>query len=114
MRLLGSGTGATVGAIVRKKGSCSPEISEAFTVAPNVVNSPAVLVPTFEINRFEPDKAIPKGAPGIAINDGFTGAPEVVYSPMMAKELLTTNLMVFSAHNAFALPPSPLTLARSA
>jgi hypothetical protein len=38
-------------------GPFNPVISEAFTVAPEVVYSP--IVPSFPTNRFDPDSAMP-------------------------------------------------------
>ena len=45
------------GTTARKDGPFNPEISEALTVAPEVVYSPIVKALAFTTNRFEPDTA---------------------------------------------------------
>ena len=60
----------------------NPEISEAFTVAPEVVYSPIVPL-SFVTNRFPPDTAMPSGYAKPEISEAFTVAPEVVYSPIV-------------------------------
>jgi hypothetical protein len=64
----------------------NPVISEAFTVAPEVVYSPIVPMLLFVTKRFDPDTAMlwlsPKARP--VISDAFTVAPEVVYSPTLS------------------------------
>src|SRR5690348_1071882 len=69
-------------------GLFSPEISEAFTVAPDVVYSPTVPVPALVTNRSEPDTAMPAGAFN-EISEAFTVAPEVVYSPIVPARFAT-------------------------
>ena len=64
-------------------GEFNPEISEAFTVAPEVVYSPIVPLPSFATNRFDPDTAMPIGSFNPEISEAFTVAPEVVYSPIV-------------------------------
>ena len=66
-------------------------ISEAFTVAPEVVYSPIVPL-EFATNRVDPDTAMPAGPPlNPVISDAFTVAPEVVYSPIVPLAVFVTN-----------------------
>jgi hypothetical protein len=62
----------------------NPEISDAFTVSPEVVYSPTTSLLGSETKIFEPDKVMhPRselGRPVISV--GFTLSPEVVYSLM--------------------------------
>jgi hypothetical protein len=60
MRAMVAGSGVEV-TVTIAKGTSNPEISEAFTVAPEVVYSPIVLLFRFETNRSDPDTAIPIG-----------------------------------------------------
>jgi hypothetical protein len=62
-------------------GPLSPEMSEALTVAPDVVYSPIVSVPTFVTKMSEPDTARPPGSLSPEMSGALTVAPEVVYSP---------------------------------
>jgi len=57
-RLLGSET-VDVGTIAMPCGESNPEMSEAFTVAPEVVYSPTVPKFVDVTNKSEPDTAIP-------------------------------------------------------
>ena len=66
-------------------------MSEAFTVAPEVVYSPIVPVPLFVTNRFEPDAAIPYGLLNPATSEAFTVAPEVEYSLIVSVTVSATN-----------------------
>jgi hypothetical protein len=59
-----------------------PEISAGFTVAPEVVYSPIVLLVLFVTKRSAPETATPYGPFNPVTRDGFTAAPEVVYSPI--------------------------------
>ena len=61
-------------------GSFSPEISAAFTVAPEVVYSPIVPAISFATNRSEPDSAMSLGtaAESPETSEAFTVDPEVV------------------------------------
>ena len=70
------------------QGALNPEISEAFTVAPEVVYSPTVLPPLFATNRSDPETAIPRGALNPEISEAFTVEPEVVYSPTVPLSVL--------------------------
>ena len=56
-----------VGETATPRGVLNPEISEAFTVAPEVVYSPIVPLPEFATNRSDPETAMPSGKlnPGI-------------------------------------------------
>ena len=78
------------------KGVVNPEMSDAFTVAAEVVYSPTPLLPppapSFTTKRSEPDTAIPVGLFKPEISVAFTVAPEVVYSPIMPRKLFTTNI----------------------
>jgi hypothetical protein len=58
-----------------------PVISEALTVAPDVVYSPTLLVPGQFTNRLFPNTAMAQGLARLEISAAFTVAPEVVYSP---------------------------------
>ena len=61
-------------------------ISEAFTVAPEVVYSPtdpAGKEKEFTTNRFPPDTATSVGLFKPETSEAFTVAPEVVYSPIV-------------------------------
>ena len=69
----------------------SPVTSEAFTVAPEVVYSPTVLVLPFTTNRSDPDTARPTGVFNPVTNEAFTVAPEVVYSPIVPVVEFVTN-----------------------
>jgi hypothetical protein len=62
-------------------GPDNPEISAAFTVAPEVMYSPIVPALAFVTNRSEPDTAMPSGNNNPEISAAFTVAPEVVYLP---------------------------------
>src|SRR5271157_5766997 len=70
-------------------GSANPEISEGFTVAPEVVYWPIVPLKSSVTNRFDPDTAMPSGRPNPEISEGFTVAPEVVYSPIVPPAFVT-------------------------
>ena len=59
-------------------------ISEAFTVAPEVVYSPIVREPAFTTNTSEPDTAMATGLSNPVISEAFTVAPEVVYAPTVS------------------------------
>ena len=64
-------------------GESSPVISEALTVAPEVVYSPIVplWVATYKL---VPEAAMAQGPPATpVISEAFTIAPEVVYSPIV-------------------------------
>ncbi len=61
-------------------GWLSPEISEAFTSAPDVVYSEIVCPMEFATNRSCPDTAMASGLPNPEIREAFTSAPDVVYS----------------------------------
>ena len=63
------------------KGPFNPVMSEAFTVAPEVVYSPIVPSPKFVTKRFDPDMAMSPGRFNPEMSEAFTVAPEVVYSP---------------------------------
>jgi hypothetical protein len=56
------------------------EISEGFTVAPEVVYLPITPL-SFMTNRSEPDTTMAAGPFNPEISEAFTVAPEVVYSP---------------------------------
>ncbi len=56
---------------------------EAFTVAPDVVYSPILLLPSFATNRSDPDTAIEFGSLSPVIRDALTVAPDKVYSPIV-------------------------------
>jgi len=60
MRLEGSGTPT----IAMPSGPSNPEISEEFTVAPEVVYSPIVPMKEFTTNKSVPDTAMPHGLNG--------------------------------------------------
>src|SRR5271169_1452132 len=89
VKLLGSGV--ALGTIARNCGSFNPEISEAFTVAPEVVYSPIVPAPNSVTNKFEPSTAISPAPPRPEISAAFTVAPEVVYTPIVLRPWLPTN-----------------------
>ena len=59
-------------------GSNRPEISEAFTVAPEVVYSPTVPVPRVARNKFDPETAMPCGSSSPEISAAFTVEPEAL------------------------------------
>ena len=63
------------------RGSFNPEMSEAFTVAPEIVYSPTVPPLELTTKRFDPDTAMPVGDISPVMSEAFTVAPEVVYSP---------------------------------
>jgi len=66
-------------------GEDSPdEISEAFTVAPEVVYSPIVLAVKLATKISDPDTAIPNGfvSADTSVPEP-TGVPAVVYSPIV-------------------------------
>ena len=66
-------------------GSFNPVISEAFTVAPEVVYSPIVPLTEFETKRFDPDTAMLNVSFNPVISEAFTVVPEVVYSPISSE-----------------------------
>ena len=72
---LGSGDGRSGGSYRISTGPSNPEISEAFTVAPEVVYSPIVPVPLFATNRSDPETTIPCGKLNPEISEAFTVAP---------------------------------------
>jgi hypothetical protein len=72
-------------------GLFNPEISEAFTVAPEMVYSPIVPPLEFVTNRFDPETAMPVGLSSPEISEAFTVAPEVVYSPIVPLLVFVTN-----------------------
>ena len=57
----------------------SPVMSEALTVAPDVVNSPTVPL-GLATNRSLPETAIPSSATTAGMSEGLTRAPDAVYS----------------------------------
>ena len=65
-------------------GSLSPEMSEALTVAPEVVYSPIVPAPKFVTKMSDPDTAMPSGSLSPEMSEALTVAPEVVYSPIVS------------------------------
>lgn len=69
--------------MARPVGPFNPEISEAFTVAPDVVYSPIVSLPKFVTNKCDPNTAIERGPLNPDISDAFTVAPKVVYLPIV-------------------------------
>jgi len=69
----------------------NPVISDAFTVAPEVVYSPIVPLAVFVTNRFDPDTAMPNGSSNPVISEAFSVAPEVVYSPIVPLAVFVTN-----------------------
>src|SRR5580704_10845841 len=71
---------------------CNPVISEAFTVAPEVVYSPTVPLEAFATNRFPPDTAMPSGKLNPETSEAFTVAPVVAsYSPIVLLTRFATN-----------------------
>jgi hypothetical protein len=73
-------------------GPFNPVISEAFTVAPDVVYSPSVPLNRLETNRVPPDTAIPTGESNPVMREEFTVAPEVVYALIVLLALLATKI----------------------
>jgi len=70
------------------------EINEAFTVPPDVVYSPMVLVgDSFTTKRSIADAAMLPGLLNPEISDAFTVAPEVVYSPIVPAPRLETKML---------------------
>jgi hypothetical protein len=73
-------------------GSFSPEISDAFTVSPDMVYSPIVPVWKFVTNKFPPDTAMPFGPFRPEIRAASTIAPVVaLYSPIVPVTESVTN-----------------------
>ena len=74
---------------------CSPEISAAFTVAPEVVYAPIVASVSLATNRSEPETAMPTGpiSPEGPISAAFTVAPAVVYAPIVSAFPFTTKIV---------------------
>ena len=58
-------------------------MSEALTVAPEVVYSPIVPLPRFVTKMSDPDTAMPMGPSSPEMSEALTVAPEVVYSPIV-------------------------------
>jgi len=71
-----------------------PVISEAFTVAPEVVYSPIEFDPWFKMKRFDPESIISVGPARPEIKAALTRVPEVVYSLMVPMLLFATNMRV--------------------
>lgn len=71
----GSGAVTAGGPIATPVGKTNPVIKEAFTVAPEVVYSPMVLLPLLAAKRSEPDIAIPNAKSRPKIKEAFTVAP---------------------------------------
>jgi len=76
-------------------GPLNPEISDAFTVAPEVVYSPIVPPASFATKRSDPETTIPTGPCNPVTSDVFTVDPEVVYS-FSGRELPTRGRAVLS------------------
>jgi hypothetical protein len=72
-------------------GLLSPVISDAFTVAPEVVYSPIVLF-KLVTNRFDPITTMPSGPYGSEISEALTVAPEVVNSPIVLLPMFVSKI----------------------
>lgn len=68
-------------------GALNPKIRWAFTVAPEVVYLPMVLLKKFATNRFWSETAMPRGPLKPEIRGTFTGVPEKVYRLIVPREV---------------------------
>ena len=65
-------------------GLVNPETREALTVAPDVVYSPIVPLPSSATNRSDPNTARKRELANPEMREAFTVAPDVLYSPITA------------------------------